>query len=412
LKAAWDRPPESDPGEEREKTLGRELDARVGALPRKAQLAYLRAETLSALGRCDYLTAFVAARRCQHRDRRSSESLLLAAIASAGLHQRSQAIGLIDTVAKNTGLRGRAGLWGAAWPLVLLGEWFAAEATLQALQREPGADPTVAALLAICQARRNKIQSAIAQARVAFSAGPRQRDRLQLLVDLLITGGFLAEAERLLRDAGAMVEDDTKLGLARVRLFLLRHDFTGADAHLDPLRQRGIRGHEWLDLGGMNEAARRDREAETAYRAALAAGFYPAAELGLARLAMHRGDKTAARQHALTALDSTRPLGEQATPAVAFLGAALGVLLRLENVVSHATAWTVTMSGNAELGPFASRVLLVYAQTEKQAGDFVRTVVEANNPGKAPLNSILLRMQRAPDDRQPVGAIREGIQSL
>lgn len=396
---------------ERENALEAELRP-LAAGSRKEAVARLRTCATEALSRCDYLRAYAAIRLWQDIKEKATEPLLIGAIASAALGLDEQASRFVHLSAKATGPRGRSALWGCGWTLYLLGDWAAAEAMLLALQRDGVTHPTVAMLLSRCQTERSKLQSAIAQARSALAASPGQPKILSLLVNLLISAGYPREAEERLREHRTLVENDPDLAQAWIRLSLLQRDLETADHWLAQLRQKGLPGDQAVEIAGLYETARRDAEAETYYREALAGGFYPAAELGLARLALHRKDFAAARKHALAGIDTSRTHAEKAAPPLAFFTGALSVFLQAGKPTGGLVAWDVAVSGNAELGPFASRTFLVYAHGEDEAEQLVKTTIEATQPHKQPLGAHLFVGRRAPSDRQPAGNAVAGIHAI
>lgn len=396
---------------EREDTLEAELRP-LTAGRRKEAVARLRTCATEALSRCDYLRAYAAIRLWQDINGKATEPLLIGAIASAALGLDDQASRFVHLSAKATGPRGRSALWGCGWTLYLLGDWAAAEAMLLALQREGVLHPTVAMLLSRCQTERSKLQSAIAQARGALAASPGQPKILCLLINLLISAGYPREAEERLREHRTLAENDPDLAKAWIRLSLLQRDLETADRWLAQLRQKGLPGDQAVEIAGLYETARRDTEAEAYYREALASGFYPAAELGLARLALHRKDFAAARQHALAGIDTSRTPAEKAAPPLAFFTGALSVFLQAGKPIAGLVAWDVAVSSGAELGPFASRTFLVYAHGEDEAEQLVKTTIEATQPHKQPLGAHLFVGRRAPSDRQPAGNAVAGIQAI
>lgn len=396
---------------EREKALEAELRP-LTAGPRKEAVARLRACATEALSRCDYLRAYVAIRLWQDMQEKATEPVLIGAIASAALGLDEQASRFIYVVTKATGPRGHSALWGCGWTLYLLGDWAAAEAMLLALQRQGVAHPTVAMLLSRCQAQRSKLQSAIAQARSALALSPGQPAILCLLVNLLISAGYPREAEERLREHRTLAENDPDLAQAWIRLSLLQRDLETADRWLAQLRQKGLPGHQAVEIAELYETARRDSEAEAYYREALAAGFYPAAELGLARLAIHRKDFAAARQHALAGIDTSRTHAEKAAPPLAFFTGALSIFLQVGKPATGLIAWDVAVSSGSELGPFANRTFLVYASSENEAEQFVKTTIEATQPHQPPLRAHLFVGRRAPSDRQPASNAVAGIQAI
>jgi hypothetical protein len=231
-------------------------------------------------------------------------------------------------------------------------------------------------------------------------------------VDLLIRSGRLAEAETALSAVGPAVENDTGLMQSYVWLSLLKRDFARADEGTTRLRARDIRGDCYVALGQMHETARRDDEAAILFAEALQHGFYPVAELGLARLAFHRKDKAQARQRALAALDTTRTVAKKAVSPAGIFGAVVQLLWQLEPVIADAQAWICVLDPHRDLGPLTRHVLLTFARDESSAQAYVLEIVRALRPSDPPPLPNLVQIQKAPKDRQPVGAVRCGVQQF
>lgn len=416
LRTAVDRLADSSETPEQRKTrkadLRAALEARRKAAPsRRAGKQLVEAECYEALARGDYLEAQVASDVCLETiGRRNLVGLTTSAIAAAALGQDDTAVAMLNAAHKLTRLRPPATRWAAAWTLWLLDDWAGTEAFLQEARQRTPDDSTLAALLAECEAQRNKLQSAIDHAREALAAAPREKYRIRLLLGLYVRGGYLRDAEKLLAAADPLLRADPEFVLAELRLQLLQREFTAADQSLARLRESGLAPERALEIAVAYERARQDLTATLLYREALQSGFYPAAELGLARLALHAHDRAAARTHALAALDSNRPLGPKATPALNLFAATTGFFLQLAETVTHAEAWIVTVTGNQVAGPLANCAFLVFAPDEKTAEKLFREIADAVQPAKPPLLPNHLGWQIAPVHQQPIGHVRPGIQ--
>ena len=411
-KIQWENPDDPKAREIRETELVAAFQSATAALKKKPKRDYLVTESYAALAHCDYLRAHVAARQCVQANGKQVEALLALAVASAAFGQTSQVRALLGTVHKYGGLRSPSTTWGAGWALLLSGDWAAAEAFLTAAQIQRPDVSTFPALIAVCQGHRNKLHSAIAQARRAFAAAPGSAARIKLLVELLLDGGYLREAEQLLTAAGNAVRSDPELTLAMIRLHLLLRDFAAADQWIATLRQHSISGQTSVRLGNACETARRDELAASFFAAALTAGFYPEAHLGLARLAVHRRDFPAARQSILTSLNTSQTLGEKASGPLDLFPLALTQILHLEDPIPNARAWIATFNNNAAAGPLARLSFQIYATDEGQAETFLKTIAGALQPDQPPVQTAALGWRLAPRDQQPIGAVRPGIQNF
>jgi Zn-dependent protease with chaperone function len=411
LKAHWENPDVAQAREAREKELVAVFKAATEGLKKKPKREHLLNEGYAALAECDYLRAHVAARLCLQLKGECAEARLVLAIASGAFHQSAQAGAMLAAANKAVGLRSSSSAWGAGWSLLLIGEWANAESFLAELQARHPEEVTFAALLALCQARRGKLHSAIANARLALAADPLQPARIKLLAELLLDGGYLRDAQQLLTEADNLVRSLPPLTLAMIRLCLLRHDFGQADQWIEILRQHGISGPDNVLLGGACENARRDALAATFYEAALATGHYPAAHLGLARLAAHRKDLASARRGIMRSLDMSRVLGEKAASPLDLFAVAIQQILSLEDPIPNARSWIATFQRNDQLSPLAGMSFQIYAADEKQAENYLRTVTGAMHPDQPPILPSNLVWKPAPRDQQPVGAVRPGIQN-
>lgn len=412
MQDALQRDVEEGMAELREKEIVLEIDGVLAGIAKKQKPAVLMPLANEALTRCDYLRAVVVSRKLQELDRNHPEVLIVAAIGYAGVGKKQMASDFLGTVLKRTGLHTPNLLWGAAWTLILLGDWASAEPMLEILRRGDPTRDTFMALLALCQSRCNKLQSATANARRAFDVFPSSKARIELLADLMIRAGHLVEAEKVLEGAGSAAETEPGLIESQIWLRLTRREFAAADQWVERLRKIGIAGHAYVSLGIMHESARRDAEATLFYAAALEQGFYPAAELGLARVAHHRGDKVQARQRALAALDLTRTLAKKAARPADVFHAVTRLLQHLQDPVASATAYICVLEPKRDLGMLTGHTLLVFAETESSAREHVLAVLNALRPADPPQLPEVVQIHRAPNDRQPIGAVRCGIQSV
>lgn len=405
-----DRTEEPKAFEARENELEANLKARLQGLARKPARELCIRESYEALAQCDYLRAHVVARHGVQRDDKCVETLLALAIAAAGLRQSTQAGQMLHFVQKQTGFRTLASLRGGGWALLLLGDYAGADAMLTASLSHTPDEPTLHALLAVCQSARNKHFSALAHARIALAAAPQSLPRILLVANLLIGSGRVRDAEQLLATAGHTADPHHRLALARIRVHLLQKNFAEADRGIEALQAGEITPDTMIELAQACETARCDEQAARFFAAALERGHYPEAHAGLAQLALHRRDFPAVKTTALAALDTSRPLGEKSAHPLSVLSQSLSHLLATEESITEARAWVATVTGNAVAGSVANFSFLVYAKARPHAEAHVKTVIDAFQPDKPTLMPNYVLWTDARPDQQPVGAVRPGIQ--
>jgi Flp pilus assembly protein TadD len=392
--------------------LEKALRSRVaGQSKRRAEL-FLAAKSFAALLENDYVKANVAARLLLARNPLSLPGLLASAVSSAWLGQGEQMAGALAGIQHNAGLKGPSICWAVAWTSMLRGHWARAEALLeQVLDKNPG-DPTLLNFRALCQLRRGKIQSAIISARRACSPRPRNREHAKFLVDLLLEGGYIREARTRLLPLDKEIPYDLDLMLAAIRLDLSLRNFEGANRWSEKLIRSSPPPHTMVQLGAHYELARQFDQAARFYREALARAFYPDACLGLARLEAQRDNVSAARRHALAALNFQQPLGQHATPPLELLRLALTQLGLLEPPIISGRAWIASIPGLALPAPLRGMSFIVFAASQPQAGRYFQTVFEAMSPKGPRQDMSNIQWHLAPPEHQPFGSVRPGVQPL
>jgi tetratricopeptide (TPR) repeat protein len=406
FKAAWENPDDPKTRKAREDKLIEDTKKLLTAMTRAEKIRYLVDESFGALAQCDYLRAHVASRPCLQVHSKSVEARLALVVASGAFHQVPNVGSNFRLINQATGLRSPSTLWGAGWGLLLLGDWAAAEAILEESRKTLLDKASLSALIAICQSRRNKIHTAIANAQIAFDAAPQKNERRGLLADLKLAGGYLKEAEQRMTEAGDAARRDPALTLLMIRIQLLKANFEQADQWIDVLRTQGIAGHTGVQLGQACETARRDELAIRFYIEALGLGYYPDAHLGLARIAAHRHDWEVARRQVVEAVDNQRTVAEKARGPVEVFAQALQQLLLLEDPVPNARAWIASVIGQATAGPIANQAFLVFGEDIGRAKGFMKVVTKAFAPALPPEHVV---WRDAPRDQQPVGTVRPGI---
>jgi Zn-dependent protease with chaperone function len=410
LKETWNT--ERAVTEEEIKKLEGALRARASGKTGAKAERFFAAKAFEALSENDYVKASVAARLLLARNPQSLQGLLVSAVSSAWLGEGEEMARALAAIQKNVGLKGPSICWAVAWTSMLRGQWARAEALLEQVIDKNPAEPTLLNFHALCQLRRGKIQSAIISARRACAPRPRNREHAKFLVDLLLEGGYMREAQTRLLPLDKEIPYDLDLMLAAIRLDLSLRDFEGADRWAEALLRNSPPPHMIVQLGAFYEVSRQFEQAARFYREALARAFYPDACLGLGRLEAQCDNTAAARRHTLEALNFQRPLGKHASPPLDLLRLALTQLALLEPPIPSARAWIAALPDQALPAPLAGMSFIVYASNQPQAQRYFQTVLEAMSPGgpRAIVSNILWRL--APPEHQPYGSVRPGVQPL
>ncbi len=369
------------------------------------------AEAGKAIGSADYLRAHVASRRWMEAKPKSLEAKQIFAIACAALQNHAQAVTFQNAVRAKAGLVSLDAMWGASWTYFLLGDFLAAEALLAELHRRRPKEATFTALLASSQGRRNKLQSALPLAREVLAQRPTDGEAHKLLIVLLVAGGYFDEARARSLEADAFLSDDSEYWIVQLDLALLRHELARAAELVAQIEAKGLTPAQSVAVAGCYERSRRDQEAEQFYTRALAAGFFPAAHLGLARLAIHRADGGSAYPHILAALDHTKPVAEGSLSSADVTRHALGLYLGAHELVHHAEAWIATLPAQTEYGILANHSFFICAPDWGQAEGHLKAVADAIQPNR-PLVLKGIYWKRAPKFQQPETSVKPGIHSF
>lgn len=411
LKKAWSQktPPDL---KALESALEKEFSAWSGR-SRRSRVRDLVRESYDSLGRCDYLRAHVASRFALDVKNTSIEAALANAIASASLHMHGHVGSLLTFLKSKTGLSSSQTVWGAAWACLLAGDWANAEAYLLRKQRDVPDESTFALLLALAQQRRGKLQSAVINAERGAALAPDDHEALKLYALCLLDAGRpRAAADRLLPLEDS-ARSDAELALCFVRLRLIQRDLASAREWAAIARQVNDETSLLITLGGIFESSRLDDDAADFYLTAVSRGFYPAARLGLARIAACRKEWPMARQHLLEALNMDKELPEDAAGPIPLFGAILDQLMQLDQSRQDCQAWIATFP----LQPmpvipeaFRGCRLLVYATTHEQAVTYVDEILRAVQTKSLPAPAASLTWAAAPKDQQPIRPVFPGAQ--
>jgi heat shock protein HtpX len=395
---------------EQVKAIEAELHNSIEERKRAEKVSILLEQSYQALGQCDYVRAHVAARLCLEQEKKSIPGTLALAVAAGGLKQGVQVGRALHFVQRNTGMKGKSSAWGAGWSLALVGDWVHAEAFLEQARTKIPEAPTVLALLAISQARRGKLFTAIESARKAFALAPTDKEYAKLLIDLLLQGGFLREVRDLLQQWVNEAVTDTEMTIAMVKLCLLQRDEATAQAWIEFIRQSEDSPKKFVTLGEACEAARRDAWAEENYQTALTNGHYPEALLGLGRLEASRQNRDQAGAYFRLALDLDRPLGENSVGPIPLVVPILQQLKMLQEPILNCRAWIASFPGKVEPAALAGVSFLIYAPNSDEAKKSLNTILSAMQPGVLPSQTV--SWKTAPKEQQPDGPVYPGIQAV
>ena len=387
----------------------RELAAKEKKRRRKA--AILASESYAALGKCEYLKAHVAARLCLHDAPKSIEGALALAVASGALNQGAQVTRMLTFLGRRTGLAGRSTTWGTGWALFLCGNWVEAEAFLDQARGQRPDEPTILILLAISRSRRGKLQSAIMSARQACAAKAASKEHEKVLIQLLLEGGYLREAQERLTKLEAEIPADPELMVAAARMNLMQRKFDAADEWTERLKQASAGPQVLVQLGEFYESARKDEKAAALFNRALEAAFYPQALLGLARIEALRHNRELAQGHLLAALNTRRPLGENAIGPLPLFHHIVARLRMLQEPEPNCQTWIASFQKGTGPAALLNVSLMVCAQSREEAEKHVVAIVRAMDPESSLASPAGIGWKKAPQEQQPVGPTCPGILS-
>lgn len=411
LKSWWQNRPKFTA--EQVKAMEAEVKAQVantrGASRREFEFAKICYE---ALGRCDYVRAHIAARFCLQVNNKSMEGAAGLAVAGAALGQVPQVSQTLRYLQKAGGMSASSIVWSAAWALLLCGDWAPAEAFLEKVCAQRPKNATLLLLLALCQSKRGKFQSALLTAREACRPQPANTEHAKFLIDLLLQVGYLREAQERLKLLKAPSEEDMEVLLMLLRLNLLLRRFAAADELCERARKKQSSADLLVRLGQFHEVARRDEKAAGFYNEALTAGFYPESLLGLARLETRRRNKEQAKKHLIAALNTERALGEKATGPLPLFHQITTQLLSLAEPIPNCRAWVASLNGGNSPPGLGNKSILIYAAGRSEAEQFLNELFSAMQPGKPPIVTSNIGWREAEKEKQPDGPVRAGIQCV
>ena len=410
LKDAIKKIKDSTARKDTEKQIENELRERAAKeKERRKRAAILASESYAALGKCDYLRAHVAARLCLQNAPKSVEGALALAVASGALRQSAQVTRMLTFLNHRTGLTGPSTIWGTGWALYLCDNWIQAEAFLDLAHGQLPDEPTILTLLAISRSRRGKLQSAIVNARLACATKAANKEHEKVLIQLLLDGGYLREAQERLMKLEAEIPGDAELMLAITRMNLMQRKFDAADEWTERLKQGSSGPHMLVQLGEIYESARKDETAAALFNQALETAFYPEALLGLARVEALRHNRELAESHLLSALNTKCPLGENGTGPLPLFHQIVSRLRMLQEPELNCQTWIASFEKGTGPAALLNVSLIVCAQSREEAEKHVVRIVRAMDPESSPLSPAGIGWKKAPGEQQPIGPTCPGI---
>lgn len=392
-----------------EQTIVAELRSATTDKRKHQRLHLLLTQSCDALARREFLRAHVASRLALELHAKSVDAALSLAIAAGALGFVRQTQRLLAFVRARAGVTTVTAKWGAAWAMTLIGDWGAEGLLLQLRHLRPQV-ATFPALLAYVQSQQGKVHSAIGNAEAALELEPDNRMIAQLLAHLLLANGDVADAARHLEPLAETARTDIDAAFLMLQAALLRSEAGSIAEWAGVVRTLDADGEHRLGLGHALASARLDEDATVAFREALAAGFSPEANLGLASIASFRGEREEARSRLLAALrlDEAR-ISEHQTPN-ALLHEILAKLNMLDEGRLECRAWIATFSADH---PFLAECsLLVCATSESSARKHLDTIVTAMNGSDTPCDMSQVRWRAAPEEQQPVRPVQPGVWGL
>jgi tetratricopeptide (TPR) repeat protein len=221
----------------------------------------------------------------------------------------------------------------------------------------------------------------------------------------------LREANERLAPWRSEIRNDQEFTLSAIRLHLLLREFQQA-AEWTEAYTASAPTHMLVRLGLTYEMARQGTKAAEYYHQALAAGHYPEALLGLARLDAERGDKEQARRHVLAALNLKCALAEKATGPLPLFQSVLRQLLNLEEPALNCQAWIASMSRQTLPAAAANKSFLVYAPAGQEPAKWLQDILQAMQADTTSPLATTAVWRRAPKEQQPFGPVRPGVQGV
>ena len=362
----------------------------------------------AALADLDYLKAHVAARLALRKSEKHVDAALGLGIAAAAIGNGKQSTDLHEWVRQFTGWRSDNVKWGVAWARCLLDDWATTEALLAQLVEKRPDHPTFQSLLGLAKIARGKIRTAENHFRAAITLEPDNRHHTVQLASLYLDSGRLRDAIATITPLRDVAESEVQVAGLFLRLELLQRNEEEAARWAGIIESLDPDPFSHVKFGFLFESARFDDRARAYFERALAAGHFPEAHIGLARLQAAAGDRPVARQHLLDALNAERERPVTAQSPLALLPDIISQLNNLEDERVQCRAWIATVPLQTG-GPLAGASMFVCAPEEQSAAAHLERVLSALYP-TAGMTSDQMLWKEAPDETQPVRPIAPGVQ--
>lgn len=336
-----------------------------------------------ALAVCDYQRADVASRLALEADRKSLHCLAPHCITSAyfgptGLERES-----VTPLFLKLGI-GPSMSWAVAWIQFLSGNWEAAEIyLLDAVERRPE-EATLHSLLAIAHCNHGKIREGLESSNRAVALEPEGTTHRLTRARLLLAAGRLEPANEDIAWLEARGEGRIEFLVARVEAAVAQGNEEQAESLAQQTYEAFPKAATRLQLAaefGHSQSESMRRHAATQYEAVLQEGFYPEAEMGLARIFYREENRPAAREHMLAALNIERERPEEAAHPLSVLSDVSEGLRALDDSSIKCSAWKARLALPQELAKVTGVELTVCHATRPEAIELVRELSAAILPG-------------------------------
>lgn len=381
----------------------------VAAAGRQTAAKWWGGQCFQALGMADYRKAYACALRGLSIDPQQFEALATLPIVAAAIGNEEMATGALYQLFQKYGL-GPSVSWCAGWTFALIGEWEPAEAYLHDAATRRPADPSVWALLAYCQSRRDKVRESVNSMRRANFLRRDDQAQQLLLAKILLDAGRPREVEQIMMGLPPSFTKSREGIIATIRLYLLMGHEDLAKGLAEGLIAQHPTGKSWLDVGRAYHEAKRLDLAEEVLRRGRAAGYYPGVLVSLALVLRKAEKKNEWKPILLEAIDMTRKPSEDATRPQDILPTVCSFLAS-DREPKKCTAWSLEI-GVPGLGFETGKlVFLILATSNLEANALIREIwVAMNGPRVAPTPR--LDWKRLPKDKQPDEPMSPGIYGI
>jgi Zn-dependent protease with chaperone function/Flp pilus assembly protein TadD len=347
---------------------------------RKERARFWERRIYDALRQCDYKQAFGAAVQLEPLNRKSAAYLFAVALTASLFGDRARGKGALAQAVQSYRL-GPSVSWAIGWSAALLGDWVEAEGYLQDAKTHRPDEPTITALLGICQWQRDKLRESIRNLRRAAELAPKETRIRYHLARTLADAGRPRDAEPLLTTDDIRESEELDVQLLRLRVSLLLDRHGEAEGLCRQIEEAHPGGKALLGLGHAFQDAKLTDRARAYLERATELAFYPDALVRLAYL--DHEEKTnpdLCKQRLLAALDVTKEAGEGSAPALALLEPACHGLTEMREKSPKCAGWVANVNMASSPAPVNQMSLLVFAPHSAAAGALVKELYDAMHP--------------------------------